>query len=74
MKKKETILTWSDILKTTIYKLIKPETMKTFIEKNLAEIIVITIFAFAFSSCASSYCPYSSSYSSKNKTNCAAYR
>ena len=25
MRKKETILTWSDILKTTIYKLIKPK-------------------------------------------------
>ena len=74
MRKKETILTWSDILKTTIYKLIKPETMKTFIEKNLAEIIVLIVFAFAFSSCASTYCPYNSSYKSKNTNSCAAYR
>ena len=48
--------------------------MKKFIEKNLAEIIVITVFAFAFSSCASTYCPYSSSYKSKNANSCAAYR
>ena len=48
--------------------------MRKFIEKNLTEIIVITVVTFAFSSCASSYCPYSSSYSAKNKTNCAAYR
>jgi len=54
--------------------LTKTKTMRKFIEKNLAEIIVITVVAFAFSSCASSYCPYSSSYSAKNKTNCAAYR
>ena len=74
MKKKETILTWSDIIKTTIYKLIKPKTMKKFIEKNLAEIIVITVVAFAFSSCASTYCPYNSSYKSKNANSCAAYR
>ena len=74
MRKKETILTWSDIIKTTIYKLIKPKTMKKFIEKNLAEIIVITVVAFAFSSCASTYCPYSSSYKSKNTNSCAAYR
>ena len=74
MRKKETILTWSDIIKTPIYKLIKPKTMKRFIEKNLAEIIVLTVFAFAFSSCASTYCPYNSSYKSKNANSCAAYR
>ena len=48
--------------------------MKRFIEKNLAEIIVLTVFAFAFSSCASTYCPYNSSYKSKNANSCAAYR
>ena len=58
----------------TVMKQTKQKTMKKFIEKNLAEIIVLTVFAFAFSSCASSYCPYSSSYKSKNVNSCAAYR
>ena len=48
--------------------------MRKFIEKNLAEIIVVTVVVFAFSSCASTYCPYSSSYKSKNTNSCAAYR
>ena len=74
MRKKETILTWSDIIKTTIYKLIKPKTMKKFIENNLAEIIVITVFVIGLSSSASTYCPYNSSYKSKNANSCAAYR
>ena len=58
----------------TVMKQTKTKTMKKFIENNLAEIIVITVFAIGFSSCASTYCPYNSSYKSKNANSCAAYR
>jgi len=47
--------------------------MKRFIEKNVAELVIITVFLLAFSSCASTYCPYKAKQARVSNL-CPAYR
>ena len=47
--------------------------MSKIIEKNLAVIIVLIVFALAFSSCASSSCAFKNSNTFKTYNVCPAY-
>tara|TARA_R100001443_G_C3273629_1_gene158619 strand:- start:163 stop:477 length:315 start_codon:yes stop_codon:yes gene_type:complete len=42
--------------------------------KTNKSILAVIVLTFVLSSCASSYCPYASSYKSSNATSCPAYR